>query len=90
MLYTSTPLNTARAAMVQDLYRLAFCRQLVESHPGAPAVVTPSPAQPHDDAIDAILEDYAAMLRRIDHDDDAELLLRFVSGMPTASPLLAS
>jgi hypothetical protein len=70
MLFAGTPLNQTRAAIVQDLYRLAFFRQLEAS--------SADPASAHvpmgDEAIASLLREVAAVLDRTEHQDDAAIL----------------
>ncbi len=58
--------------MVQDLYQMAFFRQLesADAHPGGPESAPIS-----DEALSELLYDYAAFLERTDYLDDAELLV---------------
>ena len=70
-MWPSTPITQTRAAMVQDLYQMAFFRQLADEE----STRSNAPSQLTDESLSDLLREYSAFLARIDHVDDAELLL---------------
>jgi hypothetical protein len=73
MLDPVTPLTGARVAMVQDLYQMAFCRQLASSEPSAPVCGSTKPLS--DSELSNLLQEYAAVLAQMEHREDAVLLM---------------
>jgi hypothetical protein len=73
MLDLTTPLTGARVAMVQDLYQMAFCRQLALGDRGADACGSTKPLS--DAELASLLQDYAAVLAHTEHRADAVLLM---------------
>jgi hypothetical protein len=67
MLFVGTPLNQARAAIVQDLYRLAFIHQL---EAGAPRAQEPI----GDETLASLLDAMADVLDRTAHQEDAAIV----------------
>jgi hypothetical protein len=78
MIYASTPLTQLRAAMVQDLYQMAFHRQLERADSGEGD--SDSASEPLTDAaLATLLRDYAAVLEQTDHLDESQLLIGLAS-----------
>ena len=70
MLYAGTPLNQARASIVQDLYRLAFVHQLEVSSADPQSANEPI----GDEIIADLLHEIAEVLDRTEHEEDAAIL----------------
>jgi hypothetical protein len=75
MLFAGTPINQARAGIVQDLYRLAFLHQLEASSLDASAANEPI----GEDEIVGLLRDIADVLDRTEHREDAAVLMSLAS-----------
>jgi hypothetical protein len=83
MLFAGTPLNQARAAIVQDLYHLAFVQQLEATNADASSACKPI----DDAAIARLLREIAEVLDRTEHEEDAAILKSLaVATAPRRSP----
>ncbi|HZT07287.1 MAG TPA: hypothetical protein VFC51_09675 [Chloroflexota bacterium] len=87
MAYASIALDAQRAAIVQDLFRLAFCRQLAENGASVSGCGTTEAWRLSEGELTTLIEDYATWLRQTQRSDEADVLLNSAFGSGAAFAL---